>query len=678
MITLDNISFEFGGRFLYKDASLQIKEGDRLGLIGRNGTGKTTLLRIITGGYSLTSGTVSMPKNTKIGFLNQDLLEYKTDKTVFGVAMEAFEYELGLKDEIELILDRMETDHSPELLNELTRTQHEFEALDGYNLDYKARNILAGLGFLDSAQDQVYTEMSGGWRMRVMLAKILLQEPDILLLDEPTNHLDLPSIQWLESYLNTFKGAFVIVSHDRFFLDRLAKNIVEIDRGQFIRYKGNYTFFLTEKEERRELQQREFDNQQKTIAEAERFINRFRAKASKAKQAQSKIKQLDKLERFESPADEAPVVSFRFQPKTTPGKQIAEIHVKSKRFGDKLIFENTKGVIMRGDKIALIGANGLGKSTLMRMVAAREPFDGTNVPGHNVEPSFFAQHQLDALDAKNTILEEMGKFVMQKGETFVRSVLGGFLFSGDDVNKKISVLSGGEKSRVALAKTLLSDANFLMLDEPTNHLDIQSIEILIQALQQYEGTYIVVSHDRFFLERVANKVWDIEDHRIREFPGTYEEYEYSRSQKKNEEIGGGKGKKQKEKDKGSGKEKEQGNKRNTQGNNKGGGSAGPNSNLIPIKETEKPKLSYEEEKKLKNRLRKLQSDVEGLEKSIMELEAEKESLIIQMADPEMARNFNMLLELQAKADQTNAKIEKETLEWESALEELEAFGDFEG
>lgn len=527
MISIDNISFEFGGRFLYKDTSMQIVAGDRIALIGRNGTGKSTLLRILTGDYRISGGSISKPKKLKIGFLNQELQSYESEKDVLHVALEAFSRQLELREEINDLLQKVADDPSERNLNELAARQNELEALDGYNIETKTQSILAGLGFSEKDQSRPYQEFSGGWRMRVLLARILLEDPDLLLLDEPTNHLDLPSIKWLEDYLRNFKGAYVIVSHDRYFLDRLTETTVELEHQKFVQYKGNYSFFLTEKVKRAELLAARYENQQKQIAETERFINRFRAKASKAKQVQSKIKLLEKLERVQAPESEGASINFSFQPEVRPGKNILHLDLKDKSYDDKQILNDSQLTIMRGDKIALVGANGLGKSTALRIVANTEPFVGEAKLGHNVNPSFFAQHQLEALTPKNDIMEEMGGYVAQKGESFVRSILGGFLFTGDDVFKKVSVLSGGEKSRVALAKTLLSEANFLLLDEPTNHLDIQSIQILISALQQYEGTYIVVSHDRHFLRETANKIWYIEDKNLREFPGTYAEYELS-------------------------------------------------------------------------------------------------------------------------------------------------------
>ncbi len=526
MISINNLTFEIGSRALYDEANWHIKPGDKVGLIGANGTGKSTLLRLIVGQYKPTSGTISMAKDLKIGYLNQDLLSYHSDKSILHVAMEAFERQNQLHGEIENLLKKLETDYSDEILNKLSDKQMEFEALDGYNIEFKAHEILAGLGFSEDEQRRPLATFSGGWRMRVMLARILLQTPDILLLDEPTNHMDLPSIKWLEGYLQSFEGAIVIVSHDRYFLDRIIKKTVESRKGKLTMYAGNYSFYLEEKSLRNEIQAGQFKNQQAKIKQEEKLIERFRAKASKAKMAQSRIKALERMDRVEDVDDDNPTVNFSFKFSKPSGRHVVTLENISKSYPNLEILRNADGIIEKGDKIALIGANGKGKSTLLRIVAdADDAFEGNAIQGHNVTQTFFAQHQLEALHLENSILAELQAFAPKHTETELRSILGCFLFSGDDVFKKIKVLSGGEKSRVALAKALTADANFLALDEPTNHLDMQSVNILIQALQQFEGTLIVISHDRYFLDNVANKIWYIEDKQLKEYPGTYQEYE---------------------------------------------------------------------------------------------------------------------------------------------------------
>ncbi len=526
MISINNLTFEIGARALYDEANWHIKPGDKAGLIGANGAGKSTLLKLIVGDYAPTSGSISMAKDLKIGYLNQDLLSYHSDKSILHVAMEAFERQNQLHTEIEKLLQKLETDYSDDILNKLSDKQMEFEALDGYSIEFRAHEILAGLGFSEEEQKRPLATFSGGWRMRVMLARILLQTPDILLLDEPTNHLDLPSIKWLETYLQAFEGAIVIVSHDRYFLDRIINKTVESRKGKLTIYAGNYTFYLEEKSMREEIQSNQFKNQQAKIKQEERLIERFRSKASKAKMVQSRIKALDRMEKVDEVDDDNPEVNFSFKFSKPSGRHVVTMENISKSYPNLEILKNTDALIEKGDKIALIGANGKGKSTLLRIVAdADNDYEGTSTKGHNVSQTFFAQHQLEALHLENSILQELVAFAPKHTETELRSILGCFLFTGDDVFKKIKVLSGGEKSRVALAKALTADANFLVLDEPTNHLDMASVNILIQALQQYEGTFIVVSHDRYFLENVANKIWYIEDKKIKEYPGTYQEYE---------------------------------------------------------------------------------------------------------------------------------------------------------
>ncbi len=534
MIALTDIGFEFGGRFLYRNANWHIKPNERIGLIGMNGTGKSTLLRVINGEYQLTEGNISKPRDLTIGFLNQDQLSFETEASILQVAMSAFQRQLDLEIEIEKILKVMETDYSDEVLNKLSNLQTEFDALDGYNIHHKCEKVLEGLGFTTAQLQQPYKKFSGGWRMRVMLAKLLLQNPNLLMLDEPTNHLDLPTIEWLENYLRDYDGTVIVVSHDREFLDKMVTKIVEVSMQKINEYSGNYSFYLESKSERMDLQQRQFDNQQQYIKQQEQFINRFKAKASKATAAQSRVKLLEKLDRIEAPEDDNAEINIDFRINTQSGKVVSEIKNVSKSFPDIDILKKASGEIVRGDKIALIGANGKGKSTLLRLIAGTDVYDGEITTGHNVIQAFYAQHQLESLNVENEIIEEMRQYGADRSETELRTILGCFLFTNDEVFKKIKVLSGGEKARVALARTLLAEANFMLLDEPTNHLDMRSINILIQALQQYQGTFVVVSHDRFFVSQIANKIWWLEDGEIKEYLGTYDEYEYWRQ--KQEDI----------------------------------------------------------------------------------------------------------------------------------------------
>jgi ATP-binding cassette subfamily F protein 3 len=631
MIAINNLTFEIGARALYDDANWHIKPGEKIGLIGANGTGKTTLLKIIVGDYSPTSGTISMAKDLKMGYLNQDLLSSQVDNTILHVAMEAFERQNELHDEIESLLKKLETDYSEDLLHKLSDKQHEFEALDGYNIEYRAHEILAGLGFSEADTRRHLSEFSGGWRMRVILAKILLQSPDILLLDEPTNHLDLPSIKWLEGYLQAFEGAIVIVSHDRYFLDRVVNKIVESRKGKLTPYAGNYSFYVEEKGLREEIQSGQYKNQQAKIKQEEKLIERFRAKASKAKMAQSRIKALERMERVEDVDDDNPSVNFSFKFSKQSGRHVIRMEHVSKSYPNLPILTNATATIEKGDKIALIGANGRGKSTLLRIIAAADKkFEGTCETGHNVTQTFFAQHQLEALHLDNTILNELQTFAPKHTETELRSILGCFLFTGDDVFKRIKVLSGGEKSRVALAKALTADANFLILDEPTNHLDIQSVNILIQALKQFEGTFTVVSHDRYLLDNVANKIWFIEDQQIKEYPGTYAEYEEWQAKRPAKSA---------------------------------------NPTPAPVKEIKKVENTAVQEDKSKA-LKKLNQEISTLEQSLASLKQDLSEIENTLAKPEIYGDVSKLSEHTTRYEEVKSTLNQTQVAWEALAEQI--------
>jgi len=639
VLSLNNISFEFGGRYLYRDATWQINPGEKIGLVGLNGTGKSTLLRIINGEYQLEKGEVSKLRNMTLGFLNQDLLSYSSSDTILEVAMQAFGEPLRLEKEIHALLERMEHDHSEAILHELHDKQVAYEAADGYNIQHKAEALLEGLGFSTDDLNRSLNQFSGGWRMRVMLAKMMLQQPDLLLLDEPTNHLDLPSIQWVEKYLQDYRGAVVVVSHDRYFLDKVVTKTAEIANQKITLYNGNYSFYLEEKQGREELQRSQFKNQQQYIKEQEKLIDRFRAKASKAKMAQSRMKMLDKMDKIEDVESGTPDINIRFVIDRQPGKVISHLQIKKKAYGDLKILENTEIKINRGDKIALIGANGRGKSTLLRMINGSEPYEGKSENVHQVVTAFYAQHQLEALNLNNDLITELAEFAPDKKDVELRTVLGAFLFTGDDVFKKIKVLSGGEKSRVALAKTMLSKANFLILDEPTNHLDMQSVAILINVLQEYEGSFIIVSHDRYFLSQVANKIWWIEDLQVKEYPGDYEEYEYSRSQQKAADqavqkaaVAKAKAKKAEAVD-------------------------------------QKQKDPSEEEKKKK---KKLSNRVQQLEDELSKLKKEREALEKHLSKPEVYGDPKTFQENLQKFNELEEKMKLVNSEWEKSFEELSA------
>ncbi len=636
MISVSNLSYFIGGRALYENASMFIKPKDKIGLIGLNGRGKSTLLKLINGELAYDAGSISKSNDCTIGFLNQDLLSYQTEDAIITVAMEAFKDAVDTQRKIEKILHQLEAEYSDKLVEKLTKLQETFEHLDGYSMQSKAEEILEGIGFSTTDLHRPLKEFSGGWRMRVMLAKLLLEKPSLLMLDEPTNHLDLPSIEWVENYLRNYDGAVIIVSHDRQFLDNVITKTVDVTQQQLISYEGNYSFYLEEKELRETIQQNAFENQQQKIKQTERFIERFRSKATKARQVQSRVKALDRMDKIEEVIDDNAAVNFRFNFNQQPGRFIITLEEVSKAYGSLQILKNTSISIERGDKIALIGANGKGKSTLLRIIAGTEPVEGKRSLGYNVIQGFYAQHQLEDLHVDSEILEELKQAGSGKTEQELRGVLGCFLFSDEDVFKKIKVLSGGEKSRVALAKTLISEANFLLLDEPTNHLDFISENILIQALQQYQGSFVAVSHNRHFVNQVANKIWYIEDHQIKEYPGTYEEYQYWRqlnpvtpdSKEKN----------------------------------------------IPQPKKEvvqKPKVQNDandkKKKDLEKRIKTIETTIESLEKSKSDLENE-------LAKPEVYGNVNQLQKVQTSFESTLQKLNAANEEWEQLVTEMDLLG----
>jgi ATP-binding cassette subfamily F protein 3 len=533
LLHIQNVSFEFGGNYLFRDIDWFIKPRERIGLIGKNGAGKSTLLKLIMGKYDVREGSIIKSGGINLGYLSQDMISEDGNQTILEHAKQAFKRALFIQDELEQLYILMETDPSEENIQKMADYQEEFDALDGYNIDNKTAEILEGLGFKTKDLDRPMREFSGGWRMRVVLAKMLLEEPDIMLMDEPTNHLDLPSIEWLEGYLSSYPGSVVIVSHDREFLNKMINKTAELSNQKLYLWDGNYDFYLKAKVERDDLISRQAANQSQYIKEQEKFINRFKAKASKAKAVQSRIKMVDKIERIVEIDEDKSNLKIDFKVCKPSGKVVMDLNEIQQGFENQILFDRVNREIVRGDKIALIGANGTGKSTFLSIIANEIDFEGIRKEGHQVISSFYAQHQLESLHLDYEILEELQYDAPHKTEMELRNMLGCFLFGGDDVFKKIKVLSGGEKARVSLAKTLVSEANFLLLDEPTNHLDIDSIEIIIEALKRYEGTLIFVSHNRYFIEKLANKVWWIEDQDVKEYPGNYSEYLYKVQQSQN-------------------------------------------------------------------------------------------------------------------------------------------------
>lgn len=658
-----DLTFEFGARAIVEDATWHIHPGERIGLIGYNGTGKSTLLKLLAGEYLPSKGTVERSKTTTIGYLHQDLLSFDTDASILEVAKGAFERVMEIEKLIEQLGKELEEQEDEKKLIQYTDLLHEMDVLDGYNIDHKTEDVLHGLGFKQEDLSRPYKQFSGGWRMRVLLAKMILMQPDLLMLDEPTNHLDLPSIEWLEKYLIHYQGAVVIVSHDKFFLDRMVNKIVELYQRKLNIYSGNYSYYEKEKVVRMEMQQRAFENQQDFIRQQERFIERFKAKASKAAQAQSVQKRLDKIERVEEASIERPNIRINFSVDKTPGKIICSLKNLSKNFGPIEIVDNANAEIERGDKIALIGANGKGKSTILRIIADRESFEGERVWGHNVEESFYAQHQLEHLRLDNNILEELQTAGSKKTDMELRTVLGCFLFSGDDVDKKIRVLSGGEKARVALAKTIISKANFLMLDEPTNHLDMHSVDLLADALDKYEGSLILVSHDRYFISKTANKIWEIVDGQIVEFKGGYTEWVEWKERMAKQALEQEKQNPAKDKNK---PKAENGQDPKTVATPKASIEVKPE----PIVTSNQPidKEKQKEKKRLQKQFDDLEIKMGTLKKSIAEAEAA-------LADPGIYADHSKFQAAEKQYNQLSTELKTAEKTYEDLFEKLMQFGD---
>ena len=528
MIQLSEAGKRFGPRILFEDLNWLITPKERVGIVGANGTGKSTLLKVLAGIESLDYGSVNSAKGIVAGYLPQDGINL-TGRTVFAECMSVFDSLHALEQEQKDLAHRMaELDHESleyrAIAERYHQAQDEFTARDGYNIESRVGSVLTGLGFAKSDWERRVEEFSGGWQMRIALAKLLLAEPNLLLLDEPTNHLDIEARDWLEQYLSNYPHAFVLISHDRYFLDVTVSKIAEIWNKRVYFYTGGYSKYETQKTERRAQLEAAYKNQRERIEALEAFINRFRAQATKAKQVQSRIKELEKIERIEVPPDER-TIHFRFPQPKPSGRIVAEFRGVSKSYGSKQVFSNASFNIERGDRIALVGVNGAGKSTLIKLLSGEEPVSsGEYVLGHNVESDYFAQDQYKALNPESTIFDDLGSVAPRASNTELRTILGSFLFSEDDVFKKIGVLSGGERNRYALARMLMMPANFLLLDEPTNHLDMRAKDVLLTALRDYTGTVVFVSHDRYFLDKLATRVIEVADGAVTAYPDNYEDY----------------------------------------------------------------------------------------------------------------------------------------------------------
>lgn len=529
MLNIHNLSVSFGGEYLFEEISFRLNAGDRVGLIGKNGAGKSTLLKLLAKEMPYDTGTIAIEKNVKVGFLKQDI-DFEQGRTVLEEAYQAFEEIKTLEARLDEINQQLadRTDYESEgynqLMIDLNDLTHRYDIIGGYNYQGDTEKILQGLGFKREDFDKGTATFSGGWRMRIELAKLLLQHNEVLLLDEPTNHLDIESIIWLEQFLKSHTGAVVIVSHDKMFLDNVTNRTIEISLGRIYDYNKPYTEFLELRNEIKQLQLNAQKNQEKEIQQAERLIERFRAKSSKASMAQSLIKKLDKMERIEVDADDKAVMNLRFPVSVAPGKVVAEMENLSKSYGSKVVLKNINLLLERDSKTAFVGQNGEGKSTLAKIMVGELEYEGRLKLGHNVQLGYFAQNQADYLEGDNTVLGTMVDAANEKNRSKVRDILGSFLFSGEDVDKQVKVLSGGERNRLALAKMLLQPFNVLVMDEPTNHLDIKSKNVLKQALKNFPGTLIVVSHDRDFLQGLTNKVYEFKDTKIKEYLGDIDFY----------------------------------------------------------------------------------------------------------------------------------------------------------
>lgn len=529
MLNVHNLSVSFQGEYLFEEVAFMLNAGDRVGLIGKNGAGKSTMLKLLSRELKPDSGTIAADKDVRIGFLKQDI-DFVKGRTILEEAYQAFGEIKTLEQKLDDIHHQIETrtDYESEsyhnLLDMLSDYTHRFDLIGGYLYQGETEKVLLGLGFQRIDFDKLTDSFSGGWRMRIELAKLLLQNNDILLLDEPTNHLDIESIIWLEQFLTTYSGAVVIVSHDKMFLDNVTNRTIEISVGKIYDYPKPYSKFLELRQEIREQQLASQKNQEKKIQQTEKLIEKFRAKASKASMAQSLIKKLDKIERIEVDEEDNAVMNVRFPVSVTPGKVVLEIDDVSKSYGEKEVLSHVSLLVERGSKIAFVGQNGQGKTTLAKMIIGETDYQGTIKLGHNVQLGYFAQNQADYLDGELTVLDTMYHAADDTNRMKIRDILGSFLFRGDEVDKKVKVLSGGERNRLALAKMLLSDFNVLVMDEPTNHLDIKSKNVLKKALQQFEGTLIIVSHDRDFLQGLTDKVYEFKNKNIKEYLGDIDFY----------------------------------------------------------------------------------------------------------------------------------------------------------
>ncbi|GAB4364840.1 MAG: ABC-F family ATP-binding cassette domain-containing protein [Calditrichia bacterium] len=645
MIRLQNIQYSIGSLELLKDINWTIDDGSRVALIGENGAGKTTLFRIIMGEIEHHSGMIYKPREYHIGYLPQEEIVWGKGAVLYN-AMAGREDLIRLEQAIQDLRQKISQSESKaqEMLDRLGKVETQFEIKGGYRLEAEAKKILKGLGFTERDFYRNLSELSGGWRMRVYLAKLLLQHPDLLLLDEPTNHLDLTSLEWLENYLKDFRGSIVFVSHDRFFIDRIAQEIMELENGVLTRYSGKYHEYEKEKRQRAAQLWQKWEEQQREIARQREFIDRFRYKASKASQVQSRIKQLEKMEIIAPPSKKFDLsqISFQLQIDTPSYKHVIHIRNLSFRYDTDWIFENINFDLYRGERIALVGPNGVGKTTLTRLIAGHlRPQVGTLQTGERVKIAYYAQHQIEQLNLENTIIDEVSQVSDTSNPQYIRSVLGLLQFSGDDIFKKVGVLSGGEKARVSLAKVLLSPANFLIMDEPTNHLDLQTREALEEALKTYEGTLMVISHDRYFLDKIVHKIVEVGNRTLQIFEGNYSDY-----LRKREEM------LPPEKDEIDGRPSD--------------------SNIsTSLKNKEKKRKEAEIRQAFSKQRNQLKEAITQLETTIENLENRKSELEKLLANPETYKDGEKVASLQIEYAAVREELQTRLTEWESVQEEYD-------